>query len=58
MLEMKTYVDIGCTIFTQPKPVNNHLKFGKYFGGHSVLGLMLKAVVGVGATVAFRSAVR
>ena len=35
MLEMKTYVDIGCTIFTQPKPVNNHLKFG----GHSVLGL-------------------
>jgi len=58
MLEMKTYVDIGCTIFTQPKPVNNHLKFGTYFGGYSVLGLMLKAAVGVGDTTAFASAVR
>jgi len=58
MLEMKTCVDIGCTIFTQPKPVNNHLKFGRYCGGYSVLGLMLKAVVGVGASTAFANAVR
>jgi hypothetical protein len=58
MLEMKTYVDIGCTIFTQPKPVNNHPKFGRYIEGYSVLGLMLKAVVGAGASVAFASAVR
>ena len=56
MLEMKTYVDIGCTIFTETKPVNNHLKFGWYFEGHSVLGLMLKAVVGAGVAVAFASA--
>lgn len=45
MLEMKTYGDIGCTIFTQPNPVNNHLKFDRYFRGHSVVGLMLKALV-------------
>jgi len=56
MLQMKTYVDISCTIFTHPKPVNNHLKFGRYVGGHSVLRLMLKAVVGAGAAVAFARA--
>jgi hypothetical protein len=39
MLMMKTYGDIDCTIFTQPKPVHNHLKFGRYFTGHSVLRL-------------------
>jgi len=54
MSEMKTYVDIGCTIFTQPKPVNNHQKFGIYCGGYCVLGLMLKAVVGVGATASLQ----
>ena len=58
MLEMKTYVDIGCTIFTHPKPVNNSLKFGRYFGGHFVLGLVLKAAVGASVAVAFASALR
>lgn len=55
---MKAYGDIGCTIFTQPKPLNNHLKFGTYFAEHSVQGLTLKAVVEAGAAVTLASVVR